>query len=88
MFRSREASSTLCLLRRHSRMFKLRLARAGLAPGRVRRLEAHGGIRSVADLARLPERVDAMLVGTALMTAAEPGTVVRALATARVEVRR
>jgi len=30
MFRSKEASSTLCLLRRHSGMFKLRLSRQGL----------------------------------------------------------
>jgi indole-3-glycerol phosphate synthase len=43
-------------------------------------LVAESGIRSAADVAALPSRVDAVLVGTALMTAADPGAVVRALA--------
>lgn len=44
---------------------------------------AESGIGSAADLAELPARVDAILVGTALMTAARPATLVRELATAK-----
>ena len=44
---------------------------------------AESGIGSAADLAELPARVDAILVGTALMTAADPARLVRQLAQAR-----
>ncbi len=43
-------------------------------------LIAESGIGSAADVAALPARVDAVLVGSALMTAADPGAVVRSLA--------
>ncbi|HVR88626.1 MAG TPA: indole-3-glycerol phosphate synthase TrpC [Candidatus Limnocylindria bacterium] len=43
-------------------------------------LVAESGIASAEDLAALPARVDAVLVGTALMRAADPGAVVRSLA--------
>jgi indole-3-glycerol phosphate synthase len=46
-------------------------------------LVAESGIGSAADVAALPARVDAILVGTALMTAADPGALVGALADAR-----
>ncbi len=47
-------------------------------------LVAESGIASPADVEALPARVDAVLVGTALMTAADPGALLRSL----VEVRR
>ncbi len=47
-------------------------------------LVAESGIASPADIEALPARVDAVLVGTALMTAADPGALLRSL----VEVRR
>ena len=43
-------------------------------------LVAESGIGSAEDLAALPARVDAVLVGTALMRAVDPGAVVRSLA--------
>ena len=46
-------------------------------------LIAESGIGSAADVAALPPRVDAVLVGTALMTAADPGALVRSLAQVR-----
>jgi indole-3-glycerol phosphate synthase len=46
-------------------------------------LVAESGIASVADVVALPARVDAVLVGTALMTAADPGALVRSLAAVR-----
>ena len=46
-------------------------------------LVAESGIGSADDVAALPGRVDAVLVGTALMTAADPGALVRSLAAAR-----
>lgn len=50
-------------------------------PGQL--LVAESGIASPADIAALPGRVDAVLVGTALMTAADPGALVRSLAAVR-----
>ncbi len=47
-------------------------------------LVAESGIASPADIEALPARVDAVLVGTALMTAADPGGLLRSL----VDVRR
>jgi indole-3-glycerol phosphate synthase len=46
-------------------------------------LVAESGIGSADDLAALPGRVDAVLVGTALVTAADPGALVRSLAAVR-----
>ena len=46
-------------------------------------LVAESGIGSVEDIAALPARVDAVLVGTALMTAADPGALLRSLAAVR-----
>ena len=46
-------------------------------------LVAESGIGSADDIAALPARVDAVLVGTALMTAADPGALVRSLAAVR-----
>jgi indole-3-glycerol phosphate synthase len=46
-------------------------------------LVAESGIASADDVAALPGRVDAVLVGTALMTAADPGALVRSLAEVR-----
>jgi len=46
-------------------------------------LVAESGIGSADDVAALPGRVDAVLVGTALMTAADPGALVRSLAGVR-----
>lgn len=46
-------------------------------------LVAESGIATPADIEALPGRVDAVLVGTALMRAADPGALVRALAAAR-----
>ncbi len=46
-------------------------------------LIAESGIGSATDVAALPARVDAVLVGTALMTASDPGAVVRSLAAVR-----
>ena len=46
-------------------------------------LVAESGIGSAEDLAGLPGRVDAVLVGTALVTAADPGALVRSLAAVR-----
>ena len=46
-------------------------------------LVAESGIGSVADAARLPARVDAILVGTALMRAGDPAPLVAALAAIR-----
>jgi indole-3-glycerol phosphate synthase len=46
-------------------------------------LVAESGIGSADDVAALPARVDAVLVGTALMTAADPGALVRSLAGVR-----
>ena len=46
-------------------------------------LVAESGIASVADAARLPARVDAILVGTALMRAGDPAPLVAALAAVR-----
>jgi len=46
-------------------------------------LVAESGIASAGDIAALPGRVDAVLVGSALMTAADPGALVRALAAVR-----
>lgn len=43
-------------------------------------LIAESGIGSAADVGALPARVDAVLVGTALMRAPDPGALVRALA--------
>jgi len=54
--------------------------------GLVRRdqlLVAESGIATPADIAALPGRVDAVLVGTALMTAADPGALVGKLADER-----
>jgi len=42
-------------------------------------LVAESGIGSPADIEGLPARVDAVLVGTALMTAADPGALLRSL---------
>ena len=50
-------------------------------PGQL--LVAESGIASAADVTALPPRVDAVHVGTALMTAADPGALVRSLAAAR-----
>lgn len=51
----------------------------GLArPGQI--LVAESGIGGVEDARRLPSRVDAVLVGTALMTSDDPSTLVRGLA--------
>lgn len=44
---------------------------------------AESGIASAADLAELPARVDAILVGTALMRSEHPAALVRELATAK-----
>lgn len=44
---------------------------------------AESGISSVDDLAELPARTDAILVGSALMRADDPGVLVRQLATAK-----
>lgn len=49
-------------------------------PGQL--LVAESGIASAADIGALPGRVDAVLVGTALMTATDPGALVRELANA------
>ena len=46
-------------------------------------LVAESGIGSADDVAALPARVDAVLVGTALMTAADPGALVRSLGAVR-----
>ena len=46
-------------------------------------LVAESGITSVADAQRLPERVDAVLVGTALMRASDPGRLIADLAAIR-----
>ena len=46
-------------------------------------LVAESGLATPEDVAALPGRVDAVLVGTALMTAADPGALVRELAEAR-----
>ena len=50
-------------------------------PGQL--LVAESGIGSPADIEGLPARVDAVLVGTALMTAADPGALLRSLVEAR-----
>ena len=60
--------------------------RIGALHGLVRAdqlLVAESGIGSADDIAALPARVDAVLVGTALMTAADPGALLRELASAR-----
>jgi len=44
---------------------------------------AESGIASAADLVELPARVDAVLVGTALMRAADPAALLRTLTTAK-----
>jgi indole-3-glycerol phosphate synthase len=46
-------------------------------------LVAESGIASVEDARRLPDRVDAVLVGTALMRAADPGPLIAGLAAIR-----
>jgi len=46
-------------------------------------LVAESGITSVQDARALPPRVDAILVGTALVTSADPAALVRALADVR-----
>ncbi|MEP7003418.1 MAG: indole-3-glycerol-phosphate synthase [Chloroflexota bacterium] len=46
-------------------------------------LVAESGIATPGDIEALPGRVDAVLVGTALMRAADPGALVRALAAVR-----
>jgi len=46
-------------------------------------LVAESGIASPADIEALPARVDAVLVGTALMTAADPGALLRSLVAVR-----
>ena len=46
-------------------------------------LMAESGLGSAGDVAGLPARVDAVLVGTALMTAADPGALARSLAAVR-----
>jgi indole-3-glycerol phosphate synthase len=46
-------------------------------------LVAESGIGSVEDARRLPARVDAVLVGTALMRAADPGPLIAGLAAIR-----
>ena len=46
-------------------------------------LVAESGITTPADVEALPARVDAVLVGTALMTAADPAALVRSLAGVR-----
>ena len=46
-------------------------------------LVAESGIGSAEDIDALPGRVDAVLVGTALVTAADPGALVRSLAAVR-----
>lgn len=50
-------------------------------PGQL--LVAESGIATPADVEALPGRVDAVLVGTALMRAPDPGALVRALAAVR-----
>ena len=50
-------------------------------PGQL--LVAESGIATPADVAALPDRVDAVLVGTALMRAADPTALLRALAAVR-----
>jgi indole-3-glycerol phosphate synthase len=50
-------------------------------------LVAESGIGSADDVAALPARVDAILVGTALMTAADPGALLRELAEGRAGAR-
>jgi indole-3-glycerol phosphate synthase len=50
-------------------------------PGQL--LVAESGIATPADIEALPGRVDAVLVGTALMRAADPSALVRALAAVR-----
>jgi len=52
---------------------------AGLVTGE-QVLVAESGIGAVADAERLPQRVDAVLVGTALVTADDPAPLLRALA--------
>jgi indole-3-glycerol phosphate synthase len=42
-------------------------------------LVAESGIGSADDIAALPDRVDAVLVGTALMTAHDPGALLRTM---------
>jgi indole-3-glycerol phosphate synthase len=66
---------------------------ADLDVGRIRQLHtfvkrhhllvAESGIGSVDDARRLPARVDAVLVGTALMRAEEPGPLIREIASVR-----
>lgn len=58
------------------------IALAPRVPG-GRFLIAESGIGAVADVARLPARVDAILVGTALMRAVDPGPLLAALAAVR-----
>lgn len=60
---------------------RARLLHTFVRPGQV--FVAESGISSAADLAELPARVDAILVGTALMRAAHPAALVRELAQAR-----
>jgi indole-3-glycerol phosphate synthase len=50
-------------------------------PGQL--LVAESGIATPEDIEALPARVDAVLVGTALMRAADPGALVRSLAAVR-----
>ena len=65
---------------------RIELLSALVGPERI--LVAESGIGSVGDVERLPSRVDALLVGTALVTAADPAPLLRALAAVPVTVRR
>jgi indole-3-glycerol phosphate synthase len=60
---------------------RARLLHTFVRPGQL--FVAESGIASAADLAELPARVDAILVGTALMKAAHPAVLVRELAQAK-----
>ena len=60
---------------------RARLLHTFVRPGQL--FVAESGIGSAADLAELPARVDAILVGSALMKASHPATLVRELAHAK-----
>lgn len=65
---------------------RIELLSALVGPERI--LVAESGIGSVGDAERLPSRVDALLVGTALVTASDPAPLLRALAAVPVAARR
>ena len=60
---------------------RARMLHTFVRPGQL--FVAESGIASASDLAELPARVDAVLVGSALMTAAHPAALVRELAQAK-----